>query len=384
MFPRLINPSKTNSFFIFGARGTGKSTYLRSHFSGNHFINLLQDEWESRYLSRPDRLIEDLKALPVRPDWIIIDEVQKIPKLLDTVHHLIEAEKYRFILTGSSARKLKRGQANLLAGRAFHYELFPLTFNELGKDFELSAVLKWGSLPTIFRLTEADRAEYLRAYATTYLREEVLQEQIVRNGAAFRQFLEVAAQENGNSLNFTKIGRDVGIDTKTAQSYFHILEDTLIGFFLPAFHHSARKSAGHQPKFYLFDLGVKRALEGNLREDILPRTFGYGRAFEHFFITECYRLNRYLKTDYRLYHFKSTAGGEIDLILHRGKETIAIEIKSTDRVDELEARKLGRISEGVGATRKVYISQDPVTSEIDGVSCEHWEYFLKNIFNLNE
>jgi predicted AAA+ superfamily ATPase len=381
MFHRIINPLKSKSFFIFGARGTGKSTFLNTHFSdGSHYINLLEDKWESRYLKEPDRLIQDIAALPTQPKWIIIDEIQKVPKLLDIVHHLIESKRLKFILTGSSARKLKRGSANLLAGRAFHYHMFPLTFLELEQAFHLDFVLQWGSLPEVFSLDEPSRVEYLRAYAQTYLREEILQEQIVRNGIAFRRFLEVAAQENGKSLNFRKLGRDIEVDTKTVQSFFQILEDTLVGFFLSAFHRSARKSVKQQPKFYLFDLGVKKALELSLQQKVVPRTSGYGAAFEHFVICEAFRLNQYFRCDYNLSHYQTSAGGEIDLILHRGKKVIAVEIKSNGSVDEVEARKMSRVAEALKPLAKIYVSQDPVVSRIDDVDCLPWMEFLRRVF----
>lgn len=366
---------------MFGSRGTGKSTFIKTHFSRNaHVISLLEDQWESRYSRSPDRLMQDILALPKKPDWVVIDEVQKIPKLLDIVHHLIEEEKIKFILTGSSARKLKRGSANLLAGRAFQYHLFPLSHLELAEAFDLDFVLNWGSLPRVFSLEKEERNEFLRAYAQTYLREEILQEQLVRQGASFRQFLEVAAQENGKTLNFTKIARGIDVDTKTVQSYFQILEDTLVGFFLPAFHRSTRKSVKLQPKFYLFDLGVKKALEASLQEKITPKTYSYGAAFEHFIICETMRLNSYYRTDYTLSHYQTTAGGEIDLILHRGRETIAIEIKSSETIDEVQVQKMSRVSEALNPKNKIYLSQDTVSTKIGDVQCMHWRRFFAEFF----
>ena len=377
MFPRNIKASFSNSFFLFGARGTGKTTWLEEHLPQAHVVDLLEDKWEARYLRSPDQLKADLEALSPRPEWVVIDEVQKVPKLLDTVHQLIEKKRWRFALTGSSARKLKRGGANLLAGRAFEYRLFPLTSVELGKTFVLDDVLNWGSLPKIFSLNASDRAEFLRAYASTYLREEILQEQLVRNVIAFRQVLEVAAQENGKALNFAKMGRDVGVDHKTAQTFFQILEDTLVGFFLPAFHRSRRKSDRQQPKFYLFDLGVKRALQSALTEQLTPRTSGYGDAFEHFVICEIHRLNHYARRDWNLFHYQTNAGGELDVVLHRGKQTVAVEIKSTDRIDEVEVRRVARVAEGIRPTKQFFVSNDTVTTEIEGVRCLHWRAFLE-------
>lgn len=379
----MLNHSNSSSFFLFGARGVGKSTYLKHQFGADfHYINLLEDTWESRYRSHPDLLISDLQALKSAPTWVVIDEIQKVPKLLDVIHHLIESTNHKFVLTGSSARKLKRGSANLLAGRAFDYRMFPLTFVELGEKFSLDHVLRWGSLPKTFSLSEENRAEYLRSYCQTYLKEEILQEQIVRNGGAFKDFLEVAAQENGKNLNFSKIARDVGVDTKTAQSFFQILEDTLVGFMLPAFHRSKRKSLNQQPKFYIFDLGVKKAMEKSLSDSITEGTSAYGFAFEHFVINEIYRLNNYQRLDYNLSHYQTSGGGEIDLIMHRGRKTLAIEIKSTKSIDPIEVEKLARVAEGVPGSTTYYISQDPIASRVGKVSCLNWKDFLSRIREL--
>jgi predicted AAA+ superfamily ATPase len=383
MVHRILKPLKTNSFFIFGARGTGKSTFLREQFGEKfHYINLLEDKWESRYARDPDALKSDLAILKPSPKWIVIDEVQKIPKLLDVVHDLIETRNYRFVLTGSSARKLKRGSANMLAGRAFRYELFPFTHVELKQDFQLEFVLQWGALPKIFSLAEEERTEYLRSYCQTYLKEEILQEQIVRNGMAFRDFLEIAAQENGKTLNFSKIARDINVDTKTAQSFFQILEDTLIGFYLPSFHRSIRKSTKLQPKFYLFDLGIKKTLEKSLRQKVVPGTSAYGLAFEHFVICEAFRLNSYWRLDFGLSHYQTSSGGEIDLVLSRGRKVIAVEIKSRASIDAVEVRKLARVAQGIKATSVFYVSQDPVETLIDGVRCLPWKKFFEELFEF--
>ncbi|MCM2277519.1 MAG: AAA family ATPase [Oligoflexia bacterium] len=386
MFHRLISTSKTHSFFIFGARGTGKSTYLSTQVrtARSFSIDLLTEADEERYGRSPDRLAADLKSLPEKPDWVIIDEIQKVPKLLDLVHKLIEEEKLRFALTGSSARKLKRGQANLLAGRAFVYQSFPLTERELGKDFSLEQVLRWGALPKVMALaSESDKRQFLRSYCHTYLKEEILQEQLVRNGEAFRDFLELAAQCNATSLSYSRIARDLGVDTKTVQSFFQILEDTLVAFRLPAYHRSVRKAQKAQPKFYLFDLGVKNALEHSLDAPPTPGTSAYGKAFEHFVICEVSRLNEYYQADYRLSHFQTSQGAEVDLILSRGKKTILVELKSSARVDEVEIRALARFGSAIAGAELYYVSQDPVASKVGDVSCLHWKEFLARIFPVS-
>jgi predicted AAA+ superfamily ATPase len=381
MLPRLIKPAKSQSFFLFGARGTGKSTYIRNQWNQpHHYINLLLDRWETRYRQNPDRLISDFKAIQPRPEWIVIDEIQKLPKLLDIVHELIESFRVKFVLTGSSARKLKKSAANLLAGRAFHMNFFPLTYRELGKSFDLDFVLNWGSLPMVFSLNESDRTEYIRSYAITYLKEEILQEQLVRNSVGFRNFLEIAAQSNGKALNFSKIAADTGVDTKTAQSFFQILEDTLVGTIVPAYTRSARKSVKLRPKFYLFDLGIKRAMELTLESKIVPRTAAYGAAFEHFVILETLRLNSYTKSDFQIFHYQTTAGGEIDLILRKGNTIHAVEIKSSMRIDEVEVRRLAKVADALSPSKVHYVSQDPVQSRIEGVECKPWQSFMDELF----
>jgi predicted AAA+ superfamily ATPase len=205
----------------------------------------------------------------------VIDEVQKAPKLLDQIHYEIEKRQIKFALTGSSARKLRRGGANLLAGRALMNHLYPLTHRELAADFVLQDVLQWGSLPEIFSApSDLVRQEYLKTYVDSYLKEEILQEQLVRNVVPFRKFLPVAAQMNGKILNFSSMAKDLGVDWSTVKNYYQILEDTWLGFNLPIYHRSLRKQQLKGQKFYLFDLGVQRALERNLKVPV-------GRTFKH-------------------------------------------------------------------------------------------------------
>lgn len=373
---------------MFGARGTGKSTFIKNYLPEAFRIDLLEDEWESRYTRRPDLLYTDLKSKLVdkpKLEWVFIDEVQKIPKLLDVVHRLIEEKKLKFALTGSSARKLKRGRANLLAGRAFMNSMFPLCQAELGRDFDLSAVLRWGALPKVWGPGVVDdKNEFLRTYSQTYLKEEILQEQLVRDGASFRDFMEIAALENGDTLNFSKIARDLRIDTKTVQNFFQILEDTLAGFFLPAFHKSVRKSQRHQPKFYLFDLGVKNAMARDLDTILRPGTSAFGMALEHFVVLETYRLNEYFKTDYRLAHYRVDPGGEIDLVLSKRQKVIAVEIKSTDRVDPVEVKHFARTASALSPQSMYFVSQDTVATRIADVECLHWKDFLGKLWAQNE
>lgn len=383
MFRRILNPLLTNSFFLFGARGTGKTTLLNQRLPSEETltIDLLDPDTEDRLSRHPAELSERLAQAPGNIKWIFIDEIQKIPKLLDVVHWEIENSRFKFALTGSSARKLKRGSANLLAGRAFVNYLFPLTHLELAENFNLGSALKYGTLPklTMFK-TEEERQAFLRAYVLTYIKEEIKEEQVVRKLAPFRRFLEVAAQVNGEILNYTNIGRDVGVDTKTVQSYFHILEDTLLGVILEPFHLSVRKRQSKNPKFYFMDPGVKRALDRTLTVDLVPRTYAYGKAFEHFIIVEILRLNSYLQKDYRFSYLRTKDNAEIDLIIERpGMPMALIEIKSTHQVAEKDIGSLKRFSRDFQNCEAFCLSLDATPRMANGIKILPWSNGLQEL-----
>ncbi|MFH1726804.1 MAG: ATP-binding protein [Pseudomonadota bacterium] len=378
----MINPIKSNSFFLFGARGTGKTTLLRSLLDPETclFINLLEPELEDDLNRNPEilgHLIDNKKNL----EWVFIDEIQKLPKLLNVVHDYIEKSKLKFALTGSSARKLKRGASNLLAGRAFVYNLYSLAFLEIGDAFDLDKALKYGTLPKIFDFdTEDEIQAFLRAYALTYLKEEIKEEQLVRKLDPFRRFLDVAAQMNGEIINFSNIAKDVGTDVKTVQSYFEILEDTLIGHLLEPFSKSIRKRQRSNPKFYFFDNGVKRALDRTLTLDLAPKTFEYGIAFEQFIINEMFRLNSYESRDWKFSYLRTKDDAEIDLIIERpGKPIALIEIKSTEKVDERHIRNLVSFNKDIENSQAFCISKDPVNKKIMNVDCIFWKDCFEKI-----
>lgn len=382
MIHRLITPLKSHSFFLFGARGVGKSTYLKESFllnKKNLYIDLLDDQEFDRY-HKDNKLIEDYSEQK-KYEWIIIDEIQKIPALLDRVHRCIEKYKQKFILTGSSARKIARGGANLLAGRANVYRLFPFSSTELKEKFNLTDVLTWGTLPRIYALeTFEEKKMFLRSYTQTYLKEEIQQELILRKIEPFRDFLEIAAQSSGKILNFSSIARDVGVDAKTIHNYFQILEDTYLGFFLPSFHRSIRKSQLQSPKFYFIDNGIKRALSRVLDQKVEARTSEFGELFEAWIIQEIFRLNFYYELDYRLSFFATKHGVEFDLVLNRGKEIVLIEIKSTSIVDMEEVHSMKKNSEDFPAqTKKFYLSNDPIDLVREGIHCYHWQTFLNSL-----
>jgi predicted AAA+ superfamily ATPase len=388
MFHRIVNTSESNSLFLFGARGTGKSTYIGTRYLGPETlaINLLDPEAEARLLKSPNRLVEQIAAHGPQLRRVIIDEVQKLPKLLDIVHQQIESSKQsghplQFILTGSSARKLRRGAANLLAGRAFLYHLFPLTTQELATQFDLVQVLQYGSLPAIFSYATAeDKRLYLETYGRTYLKEEIWNEQVVRKLEPFASFLEVAAQCNGKILNFSKIGKDIGIDTKTVQAYYQILDDTLAGFILPAYHRSIRKRQTKAPKFYFFDTGVKRALEGTLSVNLLPQTYAFGDAFEHFIILEIIHMSSYKRNDYRFFYFRTHDDAEVDLVIERpGKPPLLVEIKSSESVDAADLKTLKKIAEDFGSCDCMCLSRETIPRRVENVQVLPWREGIEAI-----
>ena len=384
MIPRIQKLNKSHSFFLFGSRGTGKSTLLRSCFQEMDilWIDFLTDEDEDRFSRHPDELISILEHN--KYSKVVVDEIQKVPKFLDIIHKCMEMhKKVQFIMTGSSSRKLKRNSANLLAGRAFVYNLYPFTYCELSNKFLLDDILNFGSLPKIFEYSsEDDKKKYLKSYARVYLKEEILQEQIIRKIDYFRDFLEVAAQTNGQIINYSKISDDVGIDDKTVTQYFYVLRDTLVGLLLPPYHRSVRKQQIKSPKFYFFDLGVKKALERSLDSPLVPQTSAYGRAFEHFIILECHRLNEYYARDYRFYYLKDKEGMEIDLIIDRGRKSdILIEIKSSTKITEGDIKTLKKIFQSWGKPCDPQLwSCDKLEKNIEGISCLYWKNALKKTF----
>ncbi len=384
MFSRLLDLSKKRSFFLFGARSTGKSTLLRQIFTSKEslWFNLLKPEEEDRFLRKPETLYEMVKSLPDSITHVVIDEVQKVPKLLDVVHLLMSEVKQVFVMTGSSARKLKRGGANLLAGRAFVYNFFPLTFLELGDAFNLDFVLQWGSLPEIFTFDhEKERLQFLHAYANTYLKEEIWDEHFIRDLDPFRKFLEVAAQCNGKIINLSNIARDVGVSDKTVGSFFSLLEDTLIGFYLEPFHNSVRKRLSEKPKFYFFDLGVVRALSRRLSVPLVEKTSAYGDAFEHFIIVEILRLASYFEPEYRFSYIRTPGDVEVDLIVERpGQLPLFIEIKSANEIERTDLSAFIRISKDFGSCEAICLSRDLYRKKIEHVESFYWKEGIKYIF----
>lgn len=323
------------SFFLFGPRQVGKSTLLsREKLDFN--LDLLDPELQLSYNQNPNLLRMQIDEFD--PDTrvkILIDEVQRVPKLLDVVHSIMEQRpNFQFILCGSSARKLRHGASNLLGGRALYRTMHPLTYDELSADFNLQLVLSYGSLPKIYtalsqkRIAEAQ--DYLRAYAITYLREEIKAEALVRNLQGFQNFLDVAVAQYAEQVNFSAVSRDCQVALSTVKEYYSILEDTLIGFFLYPYLRSSRKRMSRQPKFYFFDNGVTRALLGTLLDPPIPME--QGRLFEQWVLQEIIRLNEYHQKDWKLSFWRTSHGAEVDILISRGSKLLyAIECKYTSR-----------------------------------------------------
>ena len=376
------------SLFLFGARGVGKSTLVRDYVSDKRhlFYNLLETDTFTRLLRRPDLLRAEIRFTMRDPDprplCVVIDEIQKIPPLLDEIHSLIEQYKASlyFVLTGSSARKLKRSGSNLLAGRAWQVYLHPFTHDEWAIDLE--QVLQIGAIPSVVA-DMGHAARTLTAYVGTYLHEEIQQETQVRNLGGFTRFLEVAAQTHGEPVNFTKIGREVGVSTKTVQSYFEILIDTLVTFQLPAWHPSVRKQVQQSPKFYFFDCGVLNALRGDLHATLQPSSYRYGKLFETFFILECFRLNDYHETGYRFYYWRTNTGQEVDLIVHRGsaRPPLVLEIKSAVSPDRESLKGLRSFFADNPICELWVVGQNTVPYMLEDTPVFPWQDALKSIFN---
>lgn len=327
MFPRKLRlpaPGK-ETFFLWGPRQTGKTTLLRQSYPDAFWVDLLKADAFRRYLQRPETLRGELAAAP-HVDQVVIDEVQKVPQLLDEVHWLHENRSLRFALCGSSARKVKRGRANLLGGRAVRYELSGLTAGEIGAGFDLGRMLNHGYLPRIYEAAQPSRL--LRSYVADYLKEEIAAEGLVRNLPVFSHFLDAAALSDAELVNFATIARDCGVSSPTVKSYFGILEDTLLGRWLPAYTRRPKRRVIAAPKFYFSDVGVVNVLAR--RGELQPGSELYGKAFENWVYHELAAHDSYSETFAGLSYWRLASGIEVDFIV--GAMQVAIEAKATAKV----------------------------------------------------
>jgi uncharacterized protein len=328
MFTRQYS-TPDHSFFLFGPRGTGKSTWLRQVLPDALWFDLLRTHTLLELTRQPELFRQQVQARP-RGSWVVVDEVQRLPGLLNEVHALIAetGRKYQFALSGSSARKLKRLDVNLLAGRAINRQFFPLTAAELDFDFELDQVLRFGLLPQIH--SEPKHAlEVLDAYVSNYIREEIQQEALVRSLDSFVRFLEVATLMNGQIVNVSGLARDAAVARPTVQGYFDVLVDTLIGFWLPAWQRKAKVKEVASPKFYLFDPGVARSLAGRVRDPLDPMERGF--LLETWVLHELRASMAFHNSGGQLHYWRTPHGTEVDFIWTRAKRAVGIEVKASDR-----------------------------------------------------
>jgi len=356
------------SFFLFGPRGTGKTTLIRNTLEDAFVIDLLEIRTYREYLKNPSLLAEQ-KLKPV----VVIDEVQKLPEILDEVHRLIETRELTFLLTGSSARKLKRGGANLLAGRAWWAELFPLTSNEI-PDFELLTYLNRGGLPAVY--PSDDYHEELRSYTGLYLKEEIQNEALTRKISHFSEFLDLVALCNGEEISYQSIAVDCGVSANSIKNYIQILEDTLVAFQLPGFTKTRKRKSISRAKLYFFDIGVVNSLAG--RGEIMAGSELFGKAFEHFIVLEVRAFLSYSRKDVNMYYWRSTSQFEVDLVL--GTKW-AIEIKSTTMVQSKHLKGIRALKEENNIENFAVVSCDTnerVTN--DNITIFPWERFLQKLW----
>lgn len=350
VYPRIAVPP-SGSFFLFGPRGAGKSTWLRAVFPKAHRIDLLDEALYQSYLADIGAFARELQALPPA-SLVVVDEVQRLPALLNEVHRHIEDRRLRFVLCGSSARKLKTAGTNLLAGRAVRRLLHPFVPEELGKDFDLEAALRYGTLPVVW--TAPDRAEALSAYAQLYLKEEVQAEALVRNLPGFARFLPVAALFHGEVINIAALARDAGAARTTVDGYVEILEDTLLAFRLRAFEARLRVRERRHPKLYWADPGLPRAMKRQLGPAAAEER---GHLFEGWVagVLRAYRDYRGLFDDWGYWAPGKGSGLEVDFILRRGDELVALEVRSGPKVFEADLRGLRAVTDLAGVRRRLVV-----------------------------
>ena len=381
MIDRVVSLPKEKSFFLFGPRQTGKSTLINARFTQNVWtIDLLLSDTLLKYSKEPavfrTEAIEKISSQKIRV--IFLDEIQRLPILLNEVQHLMSHYPVQFILTGSSARKLKRGGANLLAARALEYELFPLVYREIAGRIKLEDALRYGTLPVVFTEDPETKTAILSAYVNTYLREEIQAEGLARNLGGFARFLDIAADQSGELLSFSSMARECRLSIRTTQSYFEILEDTLIGFRLMPWRKSLRKRLVAHPKFYLFDTGVTNAISKRLKAPFDRAVTG--KLFEQWIILETYRYLKYSRSEANLYFWRSNIGTEVDLLIEQyGKIIGAFEIKSTPHLANAHLAGLRSFHEEHPRVPCYLIGTADNAREMAGVKILPWREYLDSL-----
>lgn len=355
MLPRILQliNELDGSIFLFGARQTGKSTILRQQFGKDSiYIDLLDSELRSRFSRRPVLLYEMLKE-KAAGSIVIIDEIPELPQLLNEVHRLISERGLLFILSGSSARKLKRKGHNTLGGRALPVFLYPLVSAEI-PDFDIDRAVQYGMLPPHYLAENPSRR--LSAYIDVYLKEEIKEEALVRNLSSFQRFLEVAAMTNGEIVNNNNIAQECGVSATTVNSYFDILEDTLIGYRIPAYTKVVKRRVVQAPRFYYFDVGIANHLLH--RKELVRGTLDYGHAFEHLVMQELVAWLHYSHSEEKLSYWRTYTGIEVDAII--GDARVAIEIKSAEEVLPRHLKGLKVFGEEYPSSRRIIVSLDKI------------------------
>ena len=377
MYPRNIVFPRENSFFLFGPRGVGKTTLIKNRYPNATYIDLLDNNIYQRLLKYPSDLLKIQKV--DKKEFIIIDEVQRTPELLNEVHRLIESpEHYKFILTGSSARKLRKQGVNLLAGRAFVYNLHPLSAVELDKDFNLQFSIKFGLLPKV--LSAENPQKYLEAYVNTYLREEVQQEGLTRNLSAFSKFLEVSAFSNGSTINPSLIAQEIMIDRKVVTNYFTILDDLMLSHRLPIFNHRAKRKLISKDKFYYFDTGLYKVLKSMGPLDSGDEFAGI--ALENLFLQNLVAVNDSLDLGYKFYYYKTVSGLEVDFIAYGSKGFHAFEIKHARNITPKHLRNLKIFAKDYPEAKLHVFYLGDINLYLDNIVVHPFEEGLKNLSSI--
>lgn len=376
-YKRLLNLPELlqkKSHFLFGPRATGKTTLIREQLGHKVvLVDLLRGGNALRLTAHPEELEGIVSAGISSPPWVVIDEIQKVPDLLNEVHRLIEERGWRFLLTGSSARKLKRGHVNLLAGRAWRAELFPLIRREI-PDFDLDKYLRYGGLPSVLASREPE--EELHAYVQTYLREEILAEGLIRKLPPFSRFLQTAALMNGQLINYAQVSSDTEVPAATIREYFSVLEDTLIGFQLEPWTASKKRKAIQTAKFYFFDTGVTHTLAGTKH---LERNSNlYGMSFEQFLAMELKAYLSYNRRRKNLSFWRTTHGAEVDFLID---EETAVEVKATARRSQRDGAGLKALDEEKRFQKLFLVTQDKTPFRQGRITALHWEDFLAKLWD---
>jgi predicted AAA+ superfamily ATPase len=367
--------SPKNSYFLFGPRGTGKTTWLNQNCSDALAVNLLEPELYRRYHARPERLRELVEGNPHK-NTVIVDEIQKVPEILDVVHFLIEEmPRLQFILTGSSARKIKQKGVDLLAGRAVVRSLHPFTASELKNHFQLKKALETGLIPLV--TASQNPSDTLNAYIQLYLEEEVKMEGLVRNIGNFARFLEAVSFSHAQVLNVSNVARECEVERKTVQGFLEILYDLLMAYLVPVFTKKAKRAVIQHPKFFLFDTGVYRALRPSGPLD-RPGEIE-GPALEGLVAQHIRAWIDYSESQAKLYYWRTRGGSEVDFIIYGKEEFLAIEVKNTRNIRKNDLRSLRSFHNDYPECRPLMIYRGNETLRIDHILCIPCEAFLKSI-----